>query len=45
MDALTPLGMVSDLPSSNQNTSGAEAQKDYFVQKDGLRFAGTLVFC
>lgn len=33
--------MVSDLPSSNQNTSGAEAQKDYFVQKDGLRFAGT----
>lgn len=41
MDALTPLGMVSDLPSSNQNTSGAEAQKDYFVQKDGLRFAGT----
>ena len=41
MDALTPLGMVSDPPSSNQNTSGAEAPKDYFVQKDGLRFAGT----
>lgn len=41
MDALTPLGMVSDLPSSNQNSHSAEAQKDYFVQKDGLRFAGT----
>jgi len=41
MDALTPLGMVSDIPSSNQTLEGAEAQKDYFVQKDGLKFAGT----
>jgi len=41
MDALTPLGMVSELPSSNQNYHIAEAQKDYFVQKDGVRFAGT----
>ena len=35
MDALTPLGMVSELPSSNQDFDGAEAQKDYFVVKDG----------
>ncbi len=41
MDALTPLGMVSDIPSSNQTSDSAEAQKDYFVQKDGVKFAGT----
>jgi S-adenosylmethionine decarboxylase len=41
MNALTPLGMVSDFPSSNQTSEGAEAQKDYFVEKDGVKFAGT----
>lgn len=49
MNALSPLGMVSELPSSNQissdaertDTSVAEAQKDYFVEKDGVKFAGT----
>jgi S-adenosylmethionine decarboxylase len=41
MDALTPLGMVSDFPSSNQTSEGVEAQKDYFVEKDGVKFAGT----
>ena len=50
MNALSPLGMVSELPSSNQITSdaartvveveGTEVQKDYFVQKDGVKFAG-----
>ena len=51
MNALSPLGMVSELPSSNQMQSdaeravlsnrGVEVQKDYFVQKDGVKFAGT----
>lgn len=51
MNALSPLGMVSELPSSNQMQSdaertigditGAEVQKDYFVEKDGVKFAGT----
>jgi S-adenosylmethionine decarboxylase len=49
MDALSPLGMVSELPSSNQiaaapdGSAGGppEVQKDYFVQKDGVKFAGT----
>ncbi|MGD0104870.1 MAG: adenosylmethionine decarboxylase [Rhodopila sp.] len=46
MNALSPLGMVSELPSSNQIKSDAErttteVQKDYFVQKDGVKFAGT----
>jgi S-adenosylmethionine decarboxylase len=50
MNALSPLGMVSELPSSNQSSSdlaraeaeqSTEAQKDYFVEKDGVRFAGT----
>ncbi len=45
MNALSPLGMVSELPSSNQMQSDAEravteVQKDYFVQKDGVKFAG-----
>jgi len=39
MNALSPLGMVSELPSENQTTS-AEAAKDYFVEKDGAKFAG-----
>ena len=51
MNALSPLGMVSELPSSNQTNSdaergltdntGIEVQKDYFVEKDGVKFAGT----
>ncbi|MBS0639008.1 MAG: adenosylmethionine decarboxylase [Acetobacteraceae bacterium] len=50
MNALSPLGMVSELPSSNQtSTSDAErigsnvdaVDKDYFVEKDGVKFAGT----
>ena len=45
MNALTPLGMVSDFPSVNQTKElfsvGAEEQKDYFVERDGMRFAGT----
>ena len=39
MNALSPLGMVSETPSSNQ--SHTEEQKDYFVEKDGVKFAGT----
>ena len=34
MDALSPLGMVSDAPNEFE-------QKDYFVEKDGVKFAGT----
>ncbi|WP_145143154.1 adenosylmethionine decarboxylase [Roseomonas gilardii] len=44
MDALTaPLGMVSEFPSDAQGnfSSGADEAKDYFVEKDGVRFAGT----
>lgn len=47
MNALAQLGMVSELPSENQTTialvpdAAAEEQKDYFVEKDGERFAGT----
>jgi S-adenosylmethionine decarboxylase len=34
--------MVSELPSENQSPSGCtEVQKDYFVEKDGEKFAGT----
>ena len=40
MNALSPLGMVSEFPSSNQTQSEAETQKDYFVEKDGVKFAG-----
>lgn len=40
MEALVPLGMVSDDPSATQDC-GPDPQKDYFVEKDGLRFAGT----
>ncbi len=37
MEALVQLGMVSEqLPSEAQNDT-----KDYFVQRDGVRFAGT----
>jgi S-adenosylmethionine decarboxylase len=45
MNALTPLGMVSDFPSENQTneTELADAEiddKDYFVERDGMKFAG-----
>jgi S-adenosylmethionine decarboxylase len=41
MDALTPLGTVSDHPSDNQVEAGSgEGQKDYFQERDGQRFAG-----
>jgi S-adenosylmethionine decarboxylase len=39
--SLDPLGMVSELPSSNQEALGSDTQKDYFVEKDGVKFAGT----
>jgi S-adenosylmethionine decarboxylase len=39
MDAL-PQGMVSDLPS-NTHASHHDEAKDYFVERDGIRFAGT----
>ena len=38
MDALSPLGMVSDNPSDIHTESCAVAQKDYFVEKDGVKF-------
>ena len=44
MNALAQLGMVSDVPSSNQTplASSQDADcKDYFVEKDGMKFAGT----
>ena len=41
MSALNPLGMVSELPSSNQSLEApSEGQKDYFVERDGQKFAG-----
>ncbi len=48
MNALTPLGMVSDFPSENQTNdhlaTGAAAdvdeRTDYFVERDGMKFAG-----
>jgi S-adenosylmethionine decarboxylase len=57
MNALTPLGMVSEIPSENQtkdvSAAGAvsvmaepvyetsiDEQKDYFVERDGMKFAG-----
>jgi S-adenosylmethionine decarboxylase len=34
--------MVSELPSKNQTPSDCiEVQKDYFVEKNGVKFAGT----
>lgn len=43
MNALSPLGMVSESPSDNQSPSigTIEVQKDYFVERDGVKFAGT----
>ena len=41
MNALAPLGTVLDHPSYNRTIAGrAEGQKDYFVERDGQRFAG-----
>lgn len=43
MEALIRLGMVSDDPSENQDlcgTAAPQAQKDYFVERDGQKFAG-----
>ena len=45
MNAFTPLGMVSDFPSENQTNdtllgAAVEEQKDYFVERDGMKFAG-----
>ena len=48
MNALTPLGMVSEFPSENQTNdiplAGMDAvqelEKDYFVERDGMIFAG-----
>jgi S-adenosylmethionine decarboxylase len=44
MNALARLGMVSDFPSENQmsaTSAEAEVQKDYWIERDGQRFAGT----
>ena len=47
MNALAQLGMVSELPSENQTTcvtlelADKELHRDYFIEKDGIRFAGT----
>lgn len=46
MTALARLGMVSDFPSEAQTnvstaTDFAEESKDYFVVRDGVKFAGT----
>ena len=45
MNALAQLGMVSDTPSNNQISRAPSSEevacKDYFVEKDGVRFAGT----
>ncbi len=43
MNALARLGMVSDFPSDNQTTDTTaimEVQKDYWIERDGQRFAG-----
>ena len=46
MNALAQLGMVSELPSENQTTMANcpdavdTARKDYFIERDGERFAG-----
>jgi len=43
MDGLASLGMVSDLPSDAQTLADAHSAepKDYFVERDGVKFAGT----
>ena len=46
MNALAQLGMVSDFPSDNQTSTFPpaaveEVRTDYFVERDGMIFAGT----
>ena len=47
MNALAQLGMVSELPSENQTIIAqlppidVEGRKDYFVERDGMKYAGT----
>jgi S-adenosylmethionine decarboxylase len=47
MNALAQLGMVSDFPSDTQSINNSfpvhdgEERTDYFVEKDGMKFAGT----
>jgi S-adenosylmethionine decarboxylase len=42
MEALVQLGMVSDLPSEAQTDENRSvAAKDYFVARNGIRYAGT----
>ena len=47
MNALAQLGMVSETPSENQTTIATfpsfegEERKDYFVERDGMKYAGT----
>jgi len=56
MNALSPLGIVSELPSENQTNAAqdmgpgetadrtdcaADERTDYFVERDGMKFAGT----
>lgn len=46
MNALMPLGMVSEIPSSSPtsstaDTATADERTDYFVERDGMVFAGT----
>lgn len=52
MNVLARLGMVSEFPSENQrmavsadfahdNVSDVAEPKDYFVERDGMKFAGT----
>src|SRR5580698_11272871 len=41
MNALARLGMVSETPSENQtSTVSLEPAKDYFVERDGMKYAG-----
>jgi len=40
VNAFSPLGMVSELPSEIQPLVSPGEQKDYFVEKDGVKFAG-----
>ena len=44
MNAFSPLGMVSELPSEIQSSHRVidvvEARKDYFVEKNGATYAG-----
>lgn len=44
MEALVQPGMVSDLPSdtrNNEDNRSAHPEKDYFIARNGIRYAGT----